>query len=563
MPAVPEQAVAESAHTKPVDPNKGFHGSSDPDGALDTLQPAPAVIDASSHVEAHVLPRRFLGPIPETVVKSDQAIEQRRHLRQLRRAAVKKLLREEKRFGLSTEADREPSRKSRRHRFRVHRKDKLDNASNVDIDINESDSDTSSSSSDDDESSWWGPKKTKDKAKKKGKGKKKKKKVGNFTKWVGGDGFDIGREFQTTDGNPPPDPAVAGNADVENEQEVDEALEELGKRSSGPDEVDEMEHLDDEIGSTTALPGSKAHSAVSSSRASFVTANSELPTEDGSIVADRSRRSVDDGASFVTARTAPSAAVKGKGKVDILEPSTTQPKIGVDDNDADSFYADPPPPQDNTIDASPYGSEASPPRRHASSTRPLLKDSDDESALPPKSRKPRSSISSLSLKNMPRRLKSALRPEPTPQSPKKGPKTVKWTVESPQSLSKPSSPTNSKAPLPPDSPADPLEVLNRSGEEAAGTSTGAQEDATVIDNDDFLPGGIVMRDRVLVKIGRHRDESLTQFDEMTQVRSSTAVLTSAPRPLLSARQHGAVPRRYDHDFSRLLHRLGKSPLRHD
>jgi hypothetical protein len=69
----------------------------------------------------------------------------------------------------------------------------------------------------------------------------------------------------------------------------------------------------------------------------------------------------------------------------------------------------------------------------------------------------------------------------------------------------------------PQEPADPADVLRRTGSEIAGTSTEAQEDATVIDDDDFMPGGVVMRDRILVKVGRHRDENMSSFDEAFQV----------------------------------------------
>jgi hypothetical protein len=67
-------------------------------------------------------------------------------------------------------------------------------------------------------------------------------------------------------------------------------------------------------------------------------------------------------------------------------------------------------------------------------------------------------------------------------------------------------------------PANPIDVLSRTGEDARGTSAEASTKASVIDQDDFMPGGFVMRDRALVKVGRHRDEEIRVFDEEFAVR---------------------------------------------
>lgn len=82
-------------------------------------------------------------------------------------------------------------------------------------------------------------------------------------------------------------------------------------------------------------------------------------------------------------------------------------------------------------------------------------------------------------------------------------------------------------------PANPGEVLARAGEDAEGTSAGAQEAALNDDEwdedeeirlgDVILRGafsavdGVLMADRMLVKVGYHRDEGLDGFDEAKQV----------------------------------------------
>jgi hypothetical protein len=73
-------------------------------------------------------------------------------------------------------------------------------------------------------------------------------------------------------------------------------------------------------------------------------------------------------------------------------------------------------------------------------------------------------------------------------------------------------------------PAAPEAVLAREGTRAAGTSAGAAEEAMheqeedeEDDEDDILPGDVIMRDRMLVRVGYHRDDGLAFYDEATQV----------------------------------------------
>jgi hypothetical protein len=179
-----------------------------------------------------------------------------------------------------------------------------------------------------------------------------------------------------------------------------------------------------------------------------------------------------------------------------------------------------PPSPESVANPSPHGTY--------SSGRPLLNASDDEGSVHAgDSPSPvRRVTSSSSRPGIPQLLKSALRPEPTETpSTTKEPKTVKWI---PTSLS----PKNRKAALADTSstsspksqpksqlePANPIDVLSRTGEDARGTSAEASTKASVIDQDDFMPGGFVMRDRALVKVGRHRDEEIRVFDEEFAVR---------------------------------------------
>jgi hypothetical protein len=111
-------------------------------------------------------------------------------------------------------------------------------------------------------------------------------------------------------------------------------------------------------------------------------------------------------------------------------------------------------------------------------------------------------------------------------------------------------------------PKDPEAVLARDGDEAQGTSAGAQE-ATLRedewdDEEDPTAVSVLKRgelprlgsraqlttDRMLVKIGEHRDEGLEGFDEAKQVRHPpTMLLTPATEPLPPSRPIRRVHRR--------------------
>ncbi|ORY24284.1 Pleckstrin homology domain-domain-containing protein [Naematelia encephala] len=152
MPAVPHTPSTSAPLTRPSDPNRPDDQHAHTASNSISHQPAPAVIASASHINTHVLPRRFLGPMPEAVVNSDEVLKRRRHFQKLRRKSLGKLGSEEE-HGRVGRAVR---------RIRVHRRDEEDSDSDSDTDDIDSDAN----------------------------GKRRKRK----DVWVG-ESFDIGREF--------------------------------------------------------------------------------------------------------------------------------------------------------------------------------------------------------------------------------------------------------------------------------------------------------------------------------------------------------------------------------
>lgn len=76
-------------------------------------------------------------------------------------------------------------------------------------------------------------------------------------------------------------------------------------------------------------------------------------------------------------------------------------------------------------------------------------------------------------------------------------------------------------------PADPLEVLARTGDQVEGTSAGVVEQsepsmpASDVDDDEdqeeYGPDSVVLRDRLLVRVGRMRGQGFKGYDEVTAV----------------------------------------------
>lgn len=394
--------------------------------------------------------------MPQSVVTSSTVIAKRRRMKSLRRRAMNKLLDDE--GGKLRDAGRREAHAAART-FRVRRRDLINLIKDEDIKV-ESDS----SDSDDDE-----PKKT-----------KKAKEI-----WVGGS-FDIGREFESAAGTGNPDPGVEGTEDIGDQQPVtmqvvaDRVLEEpateepqeMQEEVSSKDDNDEQDHQH-----STALPTKSA--------ASFVTAETRPSTN---------RAGSTSGQTFVTARTQPESVADTASTFSAHVPVKT-----------------PAPPRSASVHSSPRAVGSS----RASSTRPLYGgashkgDDDDppEMLLSPSSKQRKSSGETA--RPFPQRLKSAIRGNQD-EADMSGPSRRVQFPENPVDGTE--EPRNGDQ-----EPADPNEVLARSGSAINGTSADATEGMD--DEDEYPADGIVMRDRVLVKVGRHKDEQLNQFDEMTERRN--------------------------------------------
>lgn len=56
---------------------------------MSPVQPAPSILESTSHASSHLLPRRFIGPLPEVVVNSDEVLDAKSHLATLKSKAVR------------------------------------------------------------------------------------------------------------------------------------------------------------------------------------------------------------------------------------------------------------------------------------------------------------------------------------------------------------------------------------------------------------------------------------------------------------------------------------------
>jgi hypothetical protein len=54
-----------------------------------TPQPAPPLISSTSHASLHLLPRRFIGSLPETVIHSDEVLDAKSHLDRVKSKALR------------------------------------------------------------------------------------------------------------------------------------------------------------------------------------------------------------------------------------------------------------------------------------------------------------------------------------------------------------------------------------------------------------------------------------------------------------------------------------------
>ena len=92
MPAVTHDPSTTHPPTlQPPDPNQIHDVTAHTTPGLITHQPSPAVLTTVSQNGAHVLPRRFLGPMPENVAHSAAREETRRRITELRQGALRRI----------------------------------------------------------------------------------------------------------------------------------------------------------------------------------------------------------------------------------------------------------------------------------------------------------------------------------------------------------------------------------------------------------------------------------------------------------------------------------------
>ncbi|WVR06432.1 hypothetical protein IAU60_003463 [Kwoniella sp. DSM 27419] len=488
-PRASQAAPGPSVHA----PNPSAASSS---GGGPNPQPAPGVRAAASHIETHFMPRRFLGQIPENVAHSDEVEDRRARLSEIRRMAVHRILHpageagDGPSGGLATFAGGEDEAgrlRSAARRFKVIRRGARGEDIKEDLDL------------DYDQGA---------------RGKRGRKKSQRKDVWLG-ESFDIGREFLGT-----------GVDRDSHEDSVDEQGEEEGNA------------VGESTGSTSNLKRPPVSSRTT--QETFVTARTEFSNPAGG---SRSTLSLRD------------AEAEGYelGLHTQLEPMPSMNRPST------SFDRDLP----SHIRVS-----------QSSSLQPLMVSSVDE--MPRDGQlDPASSLSPAPGSDTPRgklksargisRLRSALRPakgnlksshsahgavegdrheaQSSPLATRgQKPKTVQFPVNPVQAGTRlpagAHQPGRAGVDLRPrrgnKAPVDPMDVLNREGDQAAGTSAGAVEEAldereAVGDEDDTWvedkrPGEVIMRDRMLVRVGYHREEKIARFDESVQRRNPCARL---------------------------------------
>jgi hypothetical protein len=181
MPSVTTQPGNKPSKTQrsPSNPNRS-NGSERSTKNQISIEASPAIISSSSNVTAHLLSRRFLGPMPENIAHSSEVQERERKIRDLRRKAIGKILgrpdEDTIQGSFGTTDDRRGVSKVV-HRIRVRRRNKHGEDVEEDVELRD-DSDEESGKF----------------SKFKGKKKQKRKDV-----WIG-DSFDIGQEFEVPAG---------------------------------------------------------------------------------------------------------------------------------------------------------------------------------------------------------------------------------------------------------------------------------------------------------------------------------------------------------------------------
>lgn len=525
-PAAPTKASGNNAgHTANVQagPSRlraadGDHASAVANGVV---KPAPTVVQATQH-GVHTLPRRFLGPMPASHVYSDQTEEKRARLRHMKRRAMKKMLGDQALLGLPKDgAGGKPGKSGKRalHKFRVKRKSIL--AALDEDEAFEVASGDSSDTSDSDGTVDAGWVKKKKKQRKKKKNKKKKAKGVFGTEWIG-DSFDVGREFEGRRGKAP-DPAVTGT-------HPDDMIEAYrGGAAQAADNrrkaKEELQALANEGAAQYSSDDDTIRPRITDSPESFRLSSKDSSPEHLRTESPTLRRPESPSPlSHQTSRRGSSTA-----NSTIAESFVTAPTRPItDDDDSSDFHANLEPPSHpaltHSIEPSPHSSPIMKGSSMGGSTRPLISDDENEVRITPgeKGKAPagrlfkksptKTSKTSKGSRPKAHRLKSALRTSMDKAAKERG-KTVQFPEEPAHEIP----PARDEVVREGDKkPADPMAVLSRDGAAIDGTSSGAATSA--FDDDDFMPGGVVMRDRALVKIGRHRGDFLTLFDEEAERR---------------------------------------------
>lgn len=455
--------------------------------------------------------------MPETVLNSKEAEIKKRRFRQLRKTALRKikLVDEEGRrrgsrdfpngFGEGSSHHRHHnghgdghSGEVRRmvHRIRLRRRGHSGEVIDEDLDFDlELDSDSDSSSEDEDEGRGHPSRSSRKNTKKK---KKKKKQKKNWTDWKEvwvGESFNIGQEFVSSRSQP------------------------SGSSSFGPLESPSPSTRLEEEGTDEDLV---VDSPLEYSGSPFASSSAGVNDKRPSYTSKSTQET------FVTARTELS---------ELASTSTVNLPQSQDDN-ADLH-------QGNHSDTASLVQPVNLRNSQSSSVRPLWNGPERHSASDDQTTYPDSPISMKSRSRRDgsaspmTRLKSAIRkphtlvdrPSTSPRDehpfmPLNKSKSVQFPmnpVQEPGSHS-PNAPVRTGELAGNKEPAAPEAVLAREGTRAAGTSAGAAEEAMheqeedeEDDEDDILPGDVIMRDRMLVRVGYHRDDGLAFYDEATQV----------------------------------------------
>lgn len=497
---------------------------------LPRVVPAAAVIDTSSHADVHVLPRRFLGPMPQNVVNSEGTLRRRQRMHDTRRKAMRKLLGttdEDELLGIDEGVDERgvPGRRRKAvHRFRVRYRNLTDDMlREQDVDVNESDSPSDTSSDDEERGGFlWGG--GKQKSPKKGGKKDKKKKKLHKDVWIGGS-FDIGREFKTVAGHVAPDAGVTHEAAPDAEDPERPTIEEAVDDPKGAEKMAAAQLGDSGSKLQVATAGGSRPSSPEPSTPTRAATLFGPPLAEAS-----SSRRGSRGSTLLSQSQSTSVRSGQSSGVETFVTAHSHSDNADDDaSDTSSFIAHIPPPMPSGPQPQPSPPQGSHGGLRTASEGSLLQNypsqaSSSQALVAGSGTQPephrRTSKLAASLSGGSKRLRSAIRKNsgvPESGSTSRPKLTHSKTVQFPADPATILPPGDGVVRQGNKAPADPVAVLTRTAPE--GTSADAQQQDILIDTDDFMPGGIVMRDRVLVKVGRHQADRLGAFDEAQQRRN--------------------------------------------